>query len=364
MSDQPQFVPGIELAGAFYRDAVRPLLDADLEHSAALIGPGSEVLGFDTEMSRDHHWGPRVMLFLRSEDLASRWPRISERLAAQLPRAILGYPTSFTPPDPLDHGVQHLQATEEGAINHRVEAYTLEGYFERYLGIDLHDDPRPSVWLALPQQRLLAVTSGAVFHDDLGLEAVRKRLGWYPHDVWLYLLACGWHRIAQEEHLMGRAGFVGDELGSGLIGARLVRDVVRLAFLMEKRYAPYPKWLGTAFRQLDSSARLMPVLEAAVRARSWRGRERALCEGYSIVAQMHNALEITAPLPTAVSRFYGRPFKVIGGDRFAEAILCAITDPSVLKLRDRRIGSVDLFSDNTDLLDNPRLHAALTSLFD
>jgi hypothetical protein len=36
---------------------VRPVLDAHfpgLAHSAALIGDGSDVLGFDTPVSRDH----------------------------------------------------------------------------------------------------------------------------------------------------------------------------------------------------------------------------------------------------------------------------------------------------------------------
>jgi hypothetical protein len=47
-------VPGLELSEGFYREAVAPLLPADLPHSAALLGSGSEVLGFDDEMSRDH----------------------------------------------------------------------------------------------------------------------------------------------------------------------------------------------------------------------------------------------------------------------------------------------------------------------
>jgi hypothetical protein len=33
-----------------------------------LLGNGSEVLGFDTELSTDHDWSPRVVLFLRDED--------------------------------------------------------------------------------------------------------------------------------------------------------------------------------------------------------------------------------------------------------------------------------------------------------
>jgi hypothetical protein len=59
------FVPGLQLSRAFYAEAVRPLLDEEfpgLRHAAARLGPGSEVLGFDTERSTDHDWGPRLEL--------------------------------------------------------------------------------------------------------------------------------------------------------------------------------------------------------------------------------------------------------------------------------------------------------------
>ena len=59
MTDSPSFVPGLELARDFYRLAIRPILARDfpgLAHSAALIGEGSDVLGFDSE--RDSLAGP------------------------------------------------------------------------------------------------------------------------------------------------------------------------------------------------------------------------------------------------------------------------------------------------------------------
>jgi len=54
---------GIELSRRFYEDAVAPLLGS-VPHSAALVGPGSEVLGFDTERSHDHDWGAFVVVFV------------------------------------------------------------------------------------------------------------------------------------------------------------------------------------------------------------------------------------------------------------------------------------------------------------
>jgi hypothetical protein len=260
------FVSGLRLSAEFYREAAAPILAAaypSVPYSAALIGSGSEVLGFDTEMSSDHHWGPRMMLFLREADHARYHAALHRSLSQQLPRTFRGYPTNFTPPDPEDSGTQLLQAVDTGPINHRVDILTMRGFWLDYLNFDIDHEIETVDWLTLPEQKLRSIVSGAVFHDEIGLQAVRDRFAYYPHDVWLYLLAAGWARLGQEEHLMGRAGYAGDEIGAALIGARLVRDVMRLCFLMEQQYAPYPKWFGTAFKQLTSATRLVPVLQQA-----------------------------------------------------------------------------------------------------
>lgn len=98
--------------------------------------------------------------------------------------------------------------------------------------------------------RLLGVVAGAVPADDSGaLSELRQGLSWYPDQVWRWLLACQWHRLAQEEAFVTRTAEVGDETGSAVTAARLTRDMMRLALLLDRRYAPYQKWLGTASRK-------------------------------------------------------------------------------------------------------------------
>lgn len=361
------FIPGLELSRRFYWEAVRPVLEGSfsgLPHSAALIGPGSETLGFDDEMSTDHGWGPRLQLFLRPDDWETHAGDIDAALRGGLPHSFLGYPTNFSEPDPDDNGVQLLEASEGGPVNHRVETQAVGGFFCGYLGFDISREIGAADWLTFPQQKLRTITAGRVFHDEIGLESVRARFSWYPRDVWRYLLAAGWARIGQEEHLMGRAGLVGDELGSALIGSRLVRDVMRLCFLMERQYAPYAKWFGSAFAQLESAAALTDILMEVQTASTWQERDRWLSEAYRVAAGRHNGLGFTEPMPERPMRFFGRPFRVMALHGFADALLRSVRDQEVAQLAERRpIGSIDQFSDNTDLLEATKLRESLRALY-
>ncbi len=349
-SSAPDFIPGLELSRRFFGTAVEPILQLhypNLRYSAGLIGPGSEVLGFDTEMSTDHGWGPRVMLFVGEDDRQELAGPITETLSRALPHDFMGYSTHFTPPDPEDNGTQLLADAPEGPLNHRVEIHLLNRYLRDYLAIDIERELTPVDWLIRPEQRLLTFTAGELFRDEIGLEALRAKFAYYPHDVWLYLMAAGWARIGQEEHLMGRAGLVGDDLGSAVIGARLARDVMRLCFLLERRYAPYPKWLGTAFMRLTSGPALAPTLRAALHAETWQERGARLAEAYRYCAQRHNALGLTNPLPEEPTPFFNRPFQVIWGQHYADALLATITDPEMQRLAARApLGSIDQITDN------------------
>lgn len=321
------FIPGLRLSELYFRETVQPVLTRrfpDLEYSAALIGAGSEVLGFDTPQSMDHDWGPRVQLFLPEAGFEASRDEVRAALEGDLP--------------PTQHAVTY---------------HTVGSYFGRLLNVDVFEPLRAVDWLAMPQQYLRSLTDGRVFHDGLGeLEAVRGKLGFYPRDVWLYLLACQWRRVAQEEAFVGRCGQVGDELGSHLVAARLVRDLMRLCFLMERRYAPYIKWLGTAFGQLGCADELGPMFRGVLGAATWQERERMLVEAYELVARLHNDLGVTEPLAAEVSRFHERPFMVLHADRFAQALRAAIEDAEVRALPEH-LGSVDQWVDSTDVLDRP-----------
>ncbi|MTK01994.1 DUF4037 domain-containing protein [Micromonospora sp. CP22] len=358
----PTFVPGLSLAAATYREAVRPILDAalpDLAHSAALLGPGSEVLGFDTARSTDHDWGPRLLLFLHPADARRHARQISRLLAERMPASVGGWSTNFSPPEPGRS--RTLRPVGDAPVDHRVDLHDLDTWLVDRIGVDPRDDMAAHDWLAIPTQLLLEVTEGAVFHDGLGqLEPVRAALAWYPDDVWRYLLACQWRRIAQEEAFPGRCAESGDDLGSRLVTARLVRDLMRLAMLIERRYPPYSKWLGTAFARLRCAPALQPLLADALADAAWPHREDALCAAYEHLARAHNDLGLSEPVEPTVRPFHDRPYRVSAADRFADATRRAITDPQVLALPPY-IGGVDQFVDSTEVLSTADRARAVTA---
>ena len=359
-------MPGLELSRGFFTDCVEPLLEAGfpgLRYSAALIGPGSEVLGFDTAMSTDHHWGPRAMLFLAADDLERHGRAIGDHLGRALPSTYRGWSTHFSPPDPNDNGTQVLRPHTEGPVNHRVELFTIEGWFRSYLGLDATAPLDAAAWLSIPSQKLRSIAAGAMFRDDLALASIRERLSWYPRDVELYLLGCLWTRIGQEEHLMGRAGHAGDELGSAIIGSRLVRDAMRIAFCLERQYPPYPKWFGTAFGRLASASTLAPLLRSAMAAGTWQAREEALGRAFELLIELQRKAGIADGLSGRTERFWGRPFLVMHGDRVAAAVFARIADEKLrVTARARPIGNIDLVSDNTDVLEDPSLQSAFRAI--
>lgn len=358
------FLPGLELARSFYMEAVRPILREHFPrftYAAALVGSGSEVLGFDSARSADHHWGPRVMLFAETPDVRTYAAHVREQLATRLPASFRGISTNFGEPDA--QGVRLLESADGPPIAHRVDVIDVAQYFQDQLGFDPRAEITSRDWLFTPSQRLLELTSGDVFDDQEGLlNTARASLTWYPADVWRFLIARQWLRISQEEAFVGRCAEAGDELGSRIAAARIVRDLMRLCFLVERAYAPYGKWLGTAFQRLQCADELAPLLEAVVAPGDYRAREAALAGVYEAVATLHNALAITPPLDVRVRAYYRRPYLVLRADRFAAATFETL-QPSFAAAHAHLPGSIDQIIDNVDALQQPEQWRRVASAY-
>ncbi len=348
---------GRELSQRFYAEVVRPTIDpvlGDTPYAAAMLGDGSDVLGYDDDVSPDHDFGPRVQLILAEQTD----PDPLQQALARLPTSYAGYPIFFG-----------STSTSNGWSEGVPSICTPEGLFRSRLGFDPAAGIGLADWLTAPTQILATLTSGPIFHDPTGLLSTRRAaLRWYPDDVWRYVLAAAWLRIDQEEPFVGRTGGSGDDLGSRVITARIVRDQMKLAFLVERRWAPYSKWLGRAFTELKLAVRMTPLLQTALTSDDWRDRQGALCAVATVLAEATNQLDLAEPVDPDPGQFFDRDIRVSAAARLVVALVDSLTDPGLRRLvaslggrldaMHRLPGGLDQAIDSVDVLTNLALRRA------
>jgi hypothetical protein len=346
-------ISGLKLSQDFFHEIVKPILSEYIQESsydAALIGPGSEVVGFDDLVSTDHHWGPRFLIFLSENVYSKHAVKLKEILTNRLPYSFKGYSTNWSAPDLKDNGVMQLIQINDGNINHRVKFFQLNEYILNTFGTKSLLNLSDIDWLMWPEQRILEFTSGKIFHDGTGqLKDAREKLSYFPENVWRFKILAEWQKISQLIAFVGRTGSRGAYLGSKLITSRLIRYIMRLAFLLEKKYIPYEKWFGFAFKELNVAPELEPLLIKCIEEKNWRKREEILCESYLLILDLQNCLNLTPKLELSPTPFFSRDILIIDVKKIVEELKKTIKHPlSKLKYP---MGSIDQFMENANHLD-------------
>ena len=243
---------GLELSRAFYEQCGVPMLheqfpEAEGLVAAGLVGSGSECLGFDDEVSRDHDFEPGFCLLLPDESVIDRRTAfLLERAYAKLPKEFMGFKRSTVAPV---GGARHGVMRTADFFTEKV------GAPDGVLTVDQ--------WLKLPQQSLLEATGGEIFRDDPGeVTAIRAALRHMPEDVRR-------KRLAGHLLLMAQAGQYnylrclkhGESAAAQLAVNEFVKSCIEVVFLLNRAYAPYYKWSFRALRRLPKLALTAETLE-------------------------------------------------------------------------------------------------------
>jgi hypothetical protein len=246
----------------FFNEVVHPLLckhfPAESEAMACgFFGYGSEVLGLDDRYSTDHHFGLRVNILLPQLVLHTSGTAIEDMLAALLPQEWNG------------------RQLREGYTRTRgVALASLEHHLLSTIGLD-HPPRTYAEWMAIPEEDITHVTAGEVWTDPSGrFSDVRKTLlAYYPEPVRIRRLA-HWCRYfsGMGVYALKRALLRDNELYASTTFARSLRWGVQMAFMLDKAYYPYDKWLTVMFHRLPRmSKRLSLIVEEAPKlSTSWQ----------------------------------------------------------------------------------------------
>ena len=246
-------VNGLELSEAFFNTYGRPMLEEQFPGllqflAVGLAGSGSECLGYDDEISRDHDFEPGFCIFLPGEDIVSR------REAFLLERAYAGLPKVF-------EGLRRLDRTPVGGARHGV--LRTEDFFLEKTGSPIGLLTMQQ-WLSLPEQSLLEATNGKIFFDNFGqVVSIRKALSYYPEDIRRKKLAGSLLLMAQAgQYNYPRCLRHQEPAAAQLALYEFVRASVNVIFLLNRRYQPYYKWSFRALRELPELSGLEKLLAA------------------------------------------------------------------------------------------------------
>jgi hypothetical protein len=242
---------GLEISRDFFFGWGLPFLEREFPHLVHRIAAGrlrgSEALGGDDEISRDHNWGPQFDLYLSADDYAIFGNQLSDTINAVAPNPWNGYRLA-------------------GAGDKSVRVESIPEWFRR--DAKLSRLPRGAAdWSEVSESALYFVRHGAVWVDGTGeLTAWRAALHEYPKEVLRMRLAEECFRIWHhgEYNFVQRMARRRDPLAIAVCLGEFVTGVMRIVLLMAGDFTPYWKWLAFEFRKRPEAAAYTPMLEGLV----------------------------------------------------------------------------------------------------
>ena len=241
---------GIELSEAYYRAYGEEMLKTAFPGlypriAAGVCGPGSENLGFDDETSRDHDFDPGFFLWLNAGDHKEFEFRLS-RAYDKLPREFMGVKLQgMSAYGNARHGVRETAA-----------------FFREITGVS-GVPATLTEWVRVPQHRLAEAVNGRIFYDGKGdVTALREALRDMPEDARKKKLARHVIFAAQAgQYNYSRALAHGQPGAAALSLSRFAENYAQAAFLLNRRYAPFYKWLLRAGKDLPILGEEIRTLE-------------------------------------------------------------------------------------------------------
>ena len=242
---------GIELSKAYFEKYGRPMLEGEFSEyidkiAVGLVGHGSECFGYDDEISLDHDFEPGFCIWLTDED--------QQDFGFKLFRAYSKLPKEFM-------GVKCRDKSALGSNGKGV--FTISEFYKNYTGRNGAPECWQD-WLYTPSHYLAEATNGAVFCDPLRkFTSIRQEiLHGMPEDVRLKKIAsCALHMAQSGQYNYKRCISHG-EIGAARLALNdFVKYGAEIVFLLEKRHAPYYKWIFRAMRDLPTLSHMAQNFE-------------------------------------------------------------------------------------------------------
>lgn len=285
----------IDISHDFFEQIAKPVLQREFPTETAqtafgVFGYGSEALKMDDEYSRDHHWGLRIDALMPEDVFTNKRELMLETLSANMPSTFQGHELG------------------EGLVaGAGIAPDILPNFLTRTIGID-HPPESYQEWLGIPEEDIIHIVNGELWHDPLGqFKTIRQKLReYYPEPVRLRRMA-HWCRYfsGMGTYALKRALLRKNEYYAAVAFGKTIRWGIQMAFMLDKQYYPYDKWIMAFFKRLPRLYQpLQPIVDEAVKlSTSWERKLQLLDQMADILDQTMVADKIIQPHP----KYIGSP---------------------------------------------------------
>lgn len=221
--------------------------------AVGLVGEGSDCFGFDDSISADHDYGVGFCMWLKDED----YDRIGFALHKVYERLVLEHGKEFIDVNTVNNA--------DKFIDGRRGVFRIYSFYEELTGVNVRNyQMSEQEWLCVSENKLATATNGMVFRDDEGIfTGIRESLkAYYPRRVWLLRIAQRLHDFSQcAQSNYGRMMARCDYVTASICVADGMRYAMELAYLLDRSYAPYYKWLRKGMSRLNVLREIVPILD-------------------------------------------------------------------------------------------------------
>ncbi len=215
--------------------------------AVGLVGEGSECFGFDDIYSSDHDYGPGFCIWIPQ--------KLFNQIGAKLQQAYNELPVNY-------NGFIR-EKTPEGS--NRIGVNSIEAFYSSFIQSESVKGQIAVDWKNCTEENLATITNGKVFMDTLGVfTGIRTALlQYYPNTVYH-------QRLGEELITMSKAGQYNfgrmmkrdDEVTAGIYLSEFMKHTLRVVYLLNRKYAPYTKWLQKGASTLPILPEITDILRA------------------------------------------------------------------------------------------------------
>lgn len=238
-----------EISSIYTKEYILPLLEKKLPEildkvSIALIGEGSEVLGYEDNYSKDHDYTFMPTILLNRENY--------EKYREKLEDILLSLPRKFA----------KISHTNTEAIKERKGLKCYEDYLYKYFG---KEDINLNIldYRNIPEYVFGYFANASIYYDgDNKLTNLVSSINYYPEVIRQNKIARVCTQIAQSGQynylrLMKRNDIVGASIAKNIF----IENTIHLIYLLNKKYMPIYKWYTKGMQDFEILKNLLDRIE-------------------------------------------------------------------------------------------------------